>query len=635
MVTPDALQNKLSHLPSTPGVYLFKNNKGTIIYIGKALSLKNRVRSYFQAGANPSLKTSLMVSQIAEIDSIATQSELEALLLESNLVKKHKPKYNIVLRDDKQYPYLCLPVTEDFPRLKIVRRVKKDGNLYFGPYVPTTAMRETIKWIQKYFPLATCAIDIDGTAERACIEFQIKRCLAPCTGNQSREEYGAIVDQVRLFLEGKDRELLTVLQKEMEGCAEREQFEEAGRIRDRISQISKVLERQRVSSTRMEDQDVIALAREGKYADIQILFIRGGLLIGRSDFFWDQLTEEKDEELYASFIEQFYAKEGLIPKEIFVPIELSEKTLIESWLTEKRGKAAYLRSPGRGKDYQLLQMAEENARLTLQTKVRAKEGSRAVLKQMESLLKLNTLPRRIEGIDISNIMGSDAVGSLVVMTDGKMNKNEYRRYHIKTVEGPNDFAMIHEIVSRRFGGMKGNVDLPASNASKRGKLHPALPVKGATQAPAIESLPDLLVIDGGKGQLSLAREALGEAGFGSISLVGLAKEKGEKEERIYFPDQSWPMILDPRSPVTHLLVQLRDEAHRFAVSYHRNLRGKRMVASFLDQIPGVGAVRKKALLKHFKSVTRIKTAALEELEEVKGMTAAVARKLYQELHPLK
>ena len=604
MVTSDALQNKLSHLPSTPGVYLFKNNKGTIIYIGKALSLKNRVRSYFQAGANHSLKTSLMVLQIAEIDSIATQSELEALLLESNLVKKHKPKYNIVLRDDKQCPYLCLPVTEDFPRLKIVRRVKKDGNLYFGPYVPTTAMRETIKWIRKYFPLATCAIDIDGTAERACIEFQIKRCLAPCTGNQSREEYRAIVDQVRLFLEGKDRELLTVLQKEMEGCAEREQFEEAGRIRDRISKISKVLERQRVSSTRMEDQDVIALAREGKYADIQILFIRGGLLIGRSDFFWDQLTEEKDEELYSSLIKQFYAKEGLIPKEIFIPIELSEKTLIESWLTEKRGKAAYLRSPGRGKDYQLLQMAEENARLTLQTKVRAKEGSQAVLKQMESLLKLNTLPRRIEGIDISNIMGSDAVGSLVVMTDGKMNKNEYRRYHIKTVEGPNDFAMIHEIVSRRFGGSP-------------------------------ESLPDLLVIDGGKGQLSLAREALGEAGFGSISLVGLAKEKGEKEERIYFPDQPGPMILDPRSPVTHLLVQLRDEAHRFAVSYHRNLRGKRMVASFLDQIPGVGAVRKKALLKHFKSVTRIKTAALEELEEVKGMTAAVARKLYQELHPLK
>jgi excinuclease ABC subunit C len=602
MPLSELLQNSLANLPTTPGVYLFKDHQESIIYIGKASSLKERVRSYFQAGAVHDMKTTIMVSKIAQMETIATKSELEALLLESNLIKKHKPKYNIVLRDDKQYPYICLPITEPFPRLKIVRKVKKDGNLYFGPYVPTTSMRETVKWIRKYFPLATCKIEIDGTAERSCLEFQIKRCMAPCTGNQSQEEYREIVNQVRLFLEGKDKDLLLMFKKEMEGYAERENFEEAARVRDRIYHIKQLLERQRVSSPDLEDQDVIALAREGRYADIQILFIRGGLLTGRSDFFWDQLTEEKDEELYLSFIEQFYAKECLIPREIFVRQLLDEKELIEKWLTEKKGKSVYLRAPSRGKDFQLLKMAEENASMTLQTKVAAKEGGLAVLKQMEALLKLKTLPKRIEGIDISNIMGTDSVGSLVVMTDGKMNKSEYRRYHIKTVEGPNDFAMIHEIVSRRFGKI-------------------------------LENPPDLLVIDGGKGQLSLALEALANAGVTGISVVGLAKEKGEKEERIYFPDQPEPMVLDPRSPVTHLLVQLRDEAHRFAVSYHRNLRGKRMVASFLDQIPGIGVARKKALLKHFKAVARIKTATAEELAEVEGISPGIAKKFYLHMHP--
>lgn len=602
MLFSESLQNSLSHLPGSPGVYLFRNRQDAIIYIGKANSLKDRIRSYFQSEASHSPKTALMISQIANIETIATSSELEALLLESNLVKKHKPKYNILLRDDKQYPYLCLPITESFPRLKIVRRVKKDGNLYFGPYVPTNAMRETIKWIRKYFPLATCKIVIDGKAERACLEFQIKRCMAPCTGNQSMEDYRRIVNQVKLFLEGKDRDLLLMLKSEMESYAERENFEEAARIRDRIYHIKQVLERQRVSSTQLEDQDVIALARDGKYADIQILFVRGGLLTGRSDFFWDQLTEEKDEELYHSFIEQFYAKERLIPKEIFVPIVLDEKELIEKWLTEKRGKSVYLLSPSRGKDYQLLKMAEENARMTLQSKIITKEGGLAALKQMSLILKLPFLPKRIEGIDISNIMGTDSVGSLVVMVDGKMDKSEYRRFHIKTVQGQNDFAMIHEIVSRRFRKMG-------------------------------EKRPDLLVIDGGKGQLSLAMEALNRVGIQGVPVIGLAKEKGEREERIYFHDQLEPLILDPRSPVTHLLVQLRDEAHRFAVSYHRNLRGKRMVASFLDEIPGVGVARKKALLRHFKAVRRIKAATLEELMEVDGISPKTAKKLYVIMHP--
>jgi excinuclease ABC subunit C len=601
------LKDRLASLPSGPGVYLFKNSQGTILYIGKAVSLKERVRSYFQSGSDLPAKSRIMISQIVEIETLVTHSELEALLLESNLIKKHKPKYNILLRDDKQYPYLCLPVTEPFPRLKIVRRVKKDGNLYFGPYVPTHAMRETVKWIRKYFPLATCKIEIDGKAERACLEFEVKRCMAPCTGNQTREEYREIVNQVRYFLEGKDKELLSILKKEMETLAERENFEEAARMRDRIERISQVLERQRISSVDLEDQDVIALAREGRYADLQILFVRGGLLIGRSDFFWDQLTDEKDEELYLSFVEQFYSRERLIPEQITLPLSLGNRALIEIWLSDKRGKTVALRSPVRGRDLKLVKMAEENARLALQERIAAREGGESVLKQMASLLRLNGVPRRIEGIDISNIMGSDSVGSLVVMTNGKMNKSEYRRFHIKSVDGPNDFAMIFEIVTRRFQKKE----------------------EGAERAP----LPDLLVIDGGKGQLSLALEALEKTGISQLAVVGLAKEKGEKDERIYFPGEGEPMILNPRSPVTHLLVQLRDEAHRFAVAYHRNLRGKRMVASFLDQVPGVGVSRKKALLKHFKSVARIKSASAEELAEADGFSPALARKLYQHLHP--
>ena len=595
------LKNKVSRLPSSPGVYLFKNSRDLVLYIGKAISLKDRVRSYFQDGASHTVKTKFMVTQIADLEYIATKSELEAFLLESNLIKKHRPKYNIMLRDDKQYPYLCLPVTEDFPRLKIVRRVKKDGNLYFGPYIPSSALKEAVNMIRRYFPLATCKIEIDGKADRPCLEFQIKRCMAPCTGYQSKEDYRGIVNQVRLFLEGKDRELIQILERVMEAHAGREAFEEAAVVRDRIAKIKMILERQRVSSTDLEDQDVIALAREGKYADMQILFVRGGLLVGRWDYFWDDLSGEKEEVLFQSFIEQYYAKERLVPKEIFIPIDLPGKPLIEKWLSEKRGKAVYLKSPSRGKDYQLLSMAEENARHSLQGRIAAKEGDHAVLKQMESLFGLPSVPRRVEAIDISNIMGTLAVGSLAVMENGKPNKNEYRRFQIKTVEGANDFAMIHEVVSRRFG-------------------------------PGAENFPDLLVIDGGKGQLSQAMEAMARAGVKGIPVIGLAKEKGVKEERIFFPGRPEPMILDPRSPVTHLLVKLRDEAHRFAVSYHRHLRGKKMVASLLDTVPGIGPTRKRALLLHFKTFANIRSATLEALSGVKGMTAPSAQLLFDHLH---
>jgi excinuclease ABC subunit C len=347
-MTTELLQSKLAHLPEQPGCYLFKNEKKEILYVGKAAVLADRVRSYFQRGADPTPKTALLVSETVDLETIVTRSVLEALILESNLIKRHRPRFNIVLRDDKQYPYLRLPIKEDFPRLSIVRRVQKDGALYYGPYTPAGALRETLRFIRKVFPLATCEIDINGKAERACIEFEIKRCMAPCIGNQSRDDYHAIVKQVRQFLEGRDRELLDSLREEMERAAEQEQFEEAARLRDRLFKVERTLEKQRITQISASDQDVIGLARQGPAADLQLLFVRGGLLIGRKDFFWPQAGETSDEELVRSAIEQFYNKEGQPPKELLLPTSFEDAPLFEQWLTEKRGDAVRLIAPERG-----------------------------------------------------------------------------------------------------------------------------------------------------------------------------------------------------------------------------------------------------------------------------------------------
>src|SRR6476659_9001424 len=355
-----ALDSKLAHLPDQPGVYLFKDRSGDVLYIGKAARLADRVRSYFLKGADHTPKTALLVSHIADIETMVTRSELEALILESNLVKRHRPRFNVVLRDDKQYPYLRLPIKEDFPRLSIVRRVQQDGALYYGPYTPAGALRETLKVIKKTFPLATCTIEIDGKAERACIEFEIKRCMAPCTGNQSKEDYRRIVEQVRQFLEGRDHELLDDLRTQMEMAAEREEFEQAARLRDRLFNIERTLEKQRITQTTTTDQDVIGLARQGSAVDLQILFVRGGLLIGRKDFFWPHSADAGDEELVRSAIEQFYNKDGQPPKELLIPTDLDDVTVIEEWLSGKRGNAVRIVAPERGVKHQFLLLAEEN-----------------------------------------------------------------------------------------------------------------------------------------------------------------------------------------------------------------------------------------------------------------------------------
>jgi excinuclease ABC subunit C len=550
---PGRLSGTLSNLPKQPGVYLFKDRRGEIIYIGKAAILSDRVRSYFQQGNELTPKTRVLVSQVVDLETLVTHSELEALILESNLIKRHRPRFNVVLRDDKQYPYLRLPIHDDFPRLSIVRRVKQDKALYFGPYVPTGAMRDTLKVIRKVFPLATCKIEIDGTAERACLEFEIKRCMAPCTGNQSKEAYHQIVKQVRWFLEGRDTELLESLLSSMQRAADREEFEEAARLRDRIENIKRMLEKQRVSQIGALDQDILGLARAGGAVDVQMLFVRGGLLIGRRDFFWSDAHDVTDEELVRSTLEQFYVKSVVPPKEVLLPVGFDDQPLVQRWLSEKKAETVRVLVPERGAKYHLLQLAQENAQVALKDHLRLQTESNQAVEDLQVLLEVPQIPSRIECFDISNTMGTHSVASMVVWENGRMKKSDYRRFRIKTVEGANDFASMHEVVKRRYGG---------SLATKAGK---ALPV------------PDLILIDGGAGQLGAAMEAMAEVGLSPASICGLAKARGEKDERIFLPGQKAPIILPVKSPATRLVQTIRDEAHRFAITFHRKLRGEAMI----------------------------------------------------------
>ena len=602
--SPD-LDARLAKLPEQPGVYLMKNAKGEILYIGKAAVLADRVRSYFQKGADHNPKTSLFVGQVTDLETIVTRNELEALILESNLIKKHKPRFNVVLRDDKQYPYLRLPIKEAFPRLSIVRRVQKDGALYYGPYTPAGALRETLKVIKRTFPLATCTIDIDGKAERACIEFEIKRCLAPCIGNQTSEAYHGIVTQVRQFLEGRDRELLDDLQAQMDAAAEREDFEEAARVRDRLFKIRRTLEKQRITQTTSVDQDVIGLARQGTAVDLQLLFVRGGLLIGRKDFYWPSGADTSDEELVHSAVEQFYNKDGQPPQELLIPCPLPDASLIEGWLSEKKGGTVRVLAPERGAKHQLVLLAEENAASALTEQLRDDETDRQAVEELKRLLRLERAPSRIEGFDISNTMGHQSVASMVVWDDGEPKKSDYRKFKIRTVQGADDFASIQETVIRRYGQAGG----------EEGRATEDLP------------LPDLVLIDGGLGQLAAAIEGLKQVGRANLSIIGLAKARGDKQERIYVPGRKNPIVLRPHSPATHLLQRVRDEAHRFAVSYHRILRSKALVASSLDAIPGVGEVRRKRLLQRFPALEQIAGASDDELRDAAGIDAATAERI--------
>ncbi|HEV8243096.1 MAG TPA: excinuclease ABC subunit UvrC [Nitrospirales bacterium] len=594
---------KLDRFPDAPGVYLMKSKGGEILYIGKANVLADRVRSYFQKGADLTPKNRLLISHVTDIETMVTRSELEALILENNLIKRHRPRFNVILRDDKNYPYLRLPIKEAFPRFTIVRKVQNDGALYYGPYVPAGALRETLRVIKKVFPLATCTIEIDGKAERPCIEYEIKRCMAPCVGYQTSKEYHEIVKQARMFLEGRDTELLESYHAQMDAAAEREDFEEAARIRDRIFKIEQTLERQRVAQTEMIDQDVVGLARNGAAADIQLLFVRGGLLVGRKDFHWGNVQDTPDEELIGSVIEQFYNKDVMPPKQVLLPIALAEADLISQWLSEKKREKVQVLTPERGKKHHLVQLAEENAAAALKDHLRDEATNRAAAEELQELFHLKKAPTRIEGFDISNIQGNQGVASMVVWEAGGAKRSEYRKFRIKTVEGADDFASMREVVLRHYSGVKED------------------------QRP----LPDLILIDGGIAQLGAAMDALRELGLSRIDIVALAKAKGEKEERVFLPGRKNPVILKPSSPATHLLQRIRDESHRFAITYHRKLRSRALLSSKLDDIAGVGPAKRRDLLRYFGSLEALTAASEADLQRVGGVGPHTAKEIRKAL----
>lgn len=607
-----SLQDKIQALPGKPGVYLMKNNKDEIIYVGKAVSLKNRVRSYFRTKRFDSAKTRALVKNIVDIDYILTDSELEALILECNLIKEHRPKYNINLKDDKTYPYLKI-TNEDYPRVIVTRKVYKDGAKYFGPYTSVTVLRETLELLKKIFPFRSCK-QKTFTNDRPCLNAHISRCLAPCSGKISKEQYHEIIKQVILFLEGKQEELVVKFEKEMEQAALNLEFEKAAQLRDQIQGVKQVIERQKIVSEGQEDQDVIAMARGFNEVCVQVFFVRGGKLIGRENYFLDGTDEIERNEVLASFIKQYYIEQDFIPRQILSETEPAEVKVLEEWLSSKRGGRVYIKVPKRGERKELVELVGKNALETLEKleleKQQKKSMTEDAVMELQKELELSKPPLRIECYDISNTQGTESVASMVVFEGGRPQKDQYRRFKIKTVEGPNDFASMYEVITRRF-----------RNAREEKQ-------KTGTKANKFAILPDLVIIDGGKGQLHSARQAMQEQGFAHIPTFGLAK----KEELLFQEDYPEPIILPRSSKALYLVQRIRDEAHRFAITYHRSLRGKRNLASILDDIPGVGKSRKQKLLKHFGSFKKIQEASVEDLLEAEGINQKVAESIYEYLN---
>jgi excinuclease ABC subunit C len=595
MRTIDRLHEKVSDLPDAPGVYLFRDRRGRVLYIGKAVSLRKRVGSYVggAAGDPERFQIGAMIEQIADLEFILTENELEALILESNLIKTHKPRYNIVLKDDKHYPFLKLDLKDPFPRAQVVRRIKDDGALYYGPYVPSTAMWDVLALLNKTIPLRKCR-SIEG--RKLCLEYHIGRCLGPCEGLIGRTEYGELVDQARLLLDGKDRELAKRLEERMHRAAEALDFEQAAKYRDEIASLRQVFERQKVISPRNEDQDVFGLASEGREAQVQLLVIRRGRLIGRETFTFDLGTQSPGE-LLASLLKQFYLGARDIPKEILISEALEDASLIEEWLASRGKRRVDLLLPQRGRKARLVEMAVKNAQEALALSLRSSQSREQALQELQGALDLPAIPRRIEAYDISNISGTLAVGSQVVWEDGKSKKSAYKRYKIKAVEGPDDVAMMGEVLRRRLQRIE---EMP---------------------------LPDLILLDGGRGQLNAALGVARDLGLESLPMVSLAKE----QELVFHPARPKPIALSDRSRARQLLQQIRDESHRFAVTYHRALRGKSALRSFLDDIPGIGAKRRRALLTKFGSLRRLREAGIEELRVAAGISESLATTIHDVL----
>ncbi|MDA1192863.1 MAG: excinuclease ABC subunit UvrC [Candidatus Poribacteria bacterium] len=600
------LQQTLANLPTSPGVYLMKDASGVVLYVGKAQSLRSRVRSYFQDSTDPhSPMIAAMLPRVREIEVMHTSSEVDALVLENNLVKQFQPKYNIKLKDDKRYPYIRVSTKEAFPRISVTRSAEKDGNKYWGPFVHAKATRDTIKQLIRLFPIRTCHLDLQesGNRHRVCLDFHIGRCPGPCADHISVEEYGDIVDGVRMFLNGKTDALVDDLNRKMQTASADLNFERAARLRDRIEAIEKATDAQQIDSSSGESYDAIGCSVRGSVACAQVLMVRGGKLVEREHFFLNDVEGEPARSVLSAFVPQYYAEASYVPATVVLPVEIDMEETVRDWLQTKRGGKVALHVARRGRKYEMIELATRNAATTLQQREANVVGSvddHPALKELMTMLNLDRLPRRIECYDISNFGGDIIVGSMVVFEDGKPARGEYRRFRVRDIEGPDDYAAMRQVIHRRF-------------------------TRGISEG---AEMPNLIIIDGGKGQLNAASDALQEIDYLQQPRVGLAK----RFEHLFVPGVSDPLILRKDHPTLHMIQHIRNEAHRFAVTYLRTIRDKRMTHSVLDEIPQIGSKRKQALLLHFGDVDAVRQASLDDLMSVKTITRPVAQRIYKHLH---
>lgn len=615
------IEEELKKLPAKPGVYLMHDEKDAIIYVGKAVSLKNRVRQYFQSSRNKGVKIEQMVTHIARFEYIVTDSELEALVLECNLIKEHRPKYNTMLMDDKTYPYIKVTVNEEFPRVLFSRRLKKDKAKYYGPYTSAGAVKDTIELIHKLYQIRTCSRSLprDIGKERPCLNYHIKQCAAPCQGYISKEQYAQNVGKVLEFLNGNYGPLLKELEEKMKAASDAMEFEKAIEYRELLSSVKQIAQKQKITNSDMEDKDIIAMAVDGEDAVVQVFFIRDGRLIGRDHFYLRASESEPEKEILGSFIKQFYAGTPYIPRELMLQEAIDDQELIEQWLTARKGHRVYLRVPKIGTKEKLVELAKKNAAMVLsQDKERIKrEEGRTIgaMKEISTLLGLSDISR-VEAFDISNTNGFESVGSMVVYERGKPKRSDYRKFKIRTVKGPDDYASMHEVLTRRFRhGMEEERELRSREMPE--------------ELGSFTRFPDLLMMDGGKGQVNVALQVLQELGL-RIPVCGMVKDDNHRTRGLYFNNVEIP--IDRNSEGFRLITRIQDEAHRFAIEYHRSLRSKEQVHSVLDDIEGIGPSRRKALMRQFQSLEAIREADVETLAAVPSMNRAAAERVWKFFH---
>ena len=609
------IQEELKKLPGKPGVYLMHDEKDAIIYVGKAISLKNRVRQYFQSSRNKGAKIEQMVTHISRFEYIVTDSELEALVLECNLIKEHTPKYNTMLMDDKSYPFIKVTVNEPFPRVMLARQMKKDKAKYFGPYTSAGAVKDTIELIRKLYHIRSCnrSLPKDIGKERPCLNYHIHQCQAPCQGYISQEEYRKSIDEVVRFLNGHYDLVLKELEEKMMAASDSLEFEKAIEYRELLTSVQKVAQKQKITDTAGDDRDIIAMASEGEDAVVQVFFIRSGRLIGRDHFYLKSAENDTEGEILSSFIKQFYAGTPYIPAELMLPEEIEDQDIIEEWLTARRERRVHLRIPKKGTKEKLVELAQKNAQMVLKNdreRLKREEGRTiGAVKELEKILGLKGIIR-MEAYDISNTNGFDSVGSMVVYEHGKPKRNDYRKFKIKTVQGPDDYASMNEVLTRRFG-------------------HGLREQQEESETGGFQIFPDLIMMDGGRGQVNIALEVLEKLHL-HIPVCGMVKDDNHRTRGLYFNNTEVP--IDRNSECFRLITRIQDEAHRFAITFHRQLRSKGQVHSVLDDIPGVGPARRKDLMRHFENIDAIRNATVEELKELPSMNGKSVQEVYKFFH---